>query len=105
MTRIDGLNSLSTSRTTAGLAAAGLEGSGVEQLAGASDAPGGRQDVLSLSDRGRIVAVAAAAVAQSPDVRSARVAVLRAAIADGTYKSNAREIAARLMTNGLVGPD
>ena len=105
MTRIDGLNSLSTSRTTAGLASTGVEGSPAEPPAGASDGPGGRQDVLSLSDRGRIVAVAAAAVAQSPDVRSARVAVLRAAIADGSYKSNAREIAARLMTNGLGGPE
>ncbi|MEO9255641.1 MAG: flagellar biosynthesis anti-sigma factor FlgM, partial [Tepidiformaceae bacterium] len=64
---------------------------------------GGRQDVLSVSDRGRVVAVAARAVNGSRDVRSEKVASLKAAIADGSYKSNAREIAERLLSNGSFG--
>jgi flagellar biosynthesis anti-sigma factor FlgM len=55
---------------------------------------------LALSDRGRVVGVAALAVAQSPDTRAAKVAALTASIADGTYTSNARAIAERLMATG-----
>jgi flagellar biosynthesis anti-sigma factor FlgM len=51
------------------------------------------------------MAVAASAVSQSRDVRSERVATLKAAIADGSYKSNAREIATRLMADGIGGAD
>jgi flagellar biosynthesis anti-sigma factor FlgM len=48
-----------------------------------------------------VVAEAARAVSQSRDVRSEKVAALKAAIANGTYRSNAREIAERLVANGL----
>ena len=61
----------------------------------------GRQDVINLSHRGRIVAEAARAVHTSSDVREAKVAALKAAIANGSYSSNAREIAERLVANGL----
>ena len=79
--------------------AAGASGSPAEQEAAARAR--GRQDVLNLSDRGRVVAEAASAVANSRDVRAEKVAALKAAIANGTYSSNAREIAARLIANGL----
>ncbi len=101
MTRIDGLNPLSTSRTMGGQASTGVDPSDGDKSTGA--AAGGRQDVLAVSDRGRVVATAARAVHESHDVRSEKVAMLKAAIADGTYKSNAREIAERLLANGGFG--
>ncbi|MGH2633112.1 MAG: flagellar biosynthesis anti-sigma factor FlgM [Tepidiformaceae bacterium] len=103
MTRIDGLNPLSTSRTTSGMASAGVDSD--ERAAAGAAGAGGRQDVLSVSNRGRVMAVAASAVAQSRDVRSEKIATLKAAIADGSYKSNAREIASRLVADGLGGAD
>lgn len=100
MARIDGLNLTGASMNPASAAgAAGAAGSPAEQEAAARAR--GRQDVLNLSDRGRVVAEAASAVANSRDVRAEKVAALKAAIANGTYSSNAREIAARLIANGL----
>jgi negative regulator of flagellin synthesis FlgM len=61
----------------------------------------GRQDAVNLSNRGRLVAEAAQAVALSRDVRTEKVAALKAAIANGSYRSNAREIAVRLFANGI----
>ena len=98
MTRIDGLNPLSTSRTMSGQSAQNVDGA--EGDGSKANAASGRQDVLAVSDRGRVVAVAAQAVGQSPDVRAAKVAALKAAIADGTYVSNARDIAERLLASG-----
>ncbi len=101
MARIDGLNLGGTHLNPAGAAgSAGHAG----QAGGADAAPGSRaaRDVLSLSPRGRIVAEAARAVAESRDVRAEKVAALKAAIANGTYSSNAREIAARLLANGIA---
>jgi flagellar biosynthesis anti-sigma factor FlgM len=100
MTRIDGLNPLSTSRTMNGAVASGIEGGDSDRADGAGKA-GGRQDVLALSNRGRIVAEAAAAVVGSRDVRAEKVLALKAAIADGSYTSNARDIAERLLANGF----
>jgi negative regulator of flagellin synthesis FlgM len=102
MTRIDGLNPLATSRTIGGQASPGIDAADNDGSS-APVSPGGRQDVLSVSDRGRVVAVGARAVRESSDVRSEKVAALRAAIAEGSYKSNAREIAERLMANGGLG--
>lgn len=98
MTRIDGLNPLSTSRTMGGHAASGVDSSDSGR-AGEAKGANGRQDVLALSNRGRVVAEAAHAVNESSDVRSEKVAALKAAIANGTYSSNAREIAERLFSN------
>ena len=98
MTRIDGLNPLTTSRTMSGLGASGVDASG-DDTSPESTRAAGRQDVLSLSNRGRVVAEAAHAVHRAPDVRSDRVLAIKASIANGTYTSNAREIAQRLMAN------
>jgi negative regulator of flagellin synthesis FlgM len=100
MTRIDGLNPLISGRLPGGTPTPGVDGSenrGGAQSAGAAR----RQDVVSLSDRGRVVAIAARAVGDSRDVRAAKVAALKAAIAGGSYRSNAREIATRLIANGF----
>lgn len=98
MTRIDGLNPLSTSRTLSGNGASSVESAGSGR-AEEANRPGGRQDVLALSNRGRVVAEAALAVQQSSDVRQDKVLALKSAIANGTYSSNAREIAERLFAN------
>ena len=102
MTRIDGVNPLATSRTQQGQSAGGVESSGA-RLRDGTERVAGPQDEISLSNRGRIVADAVRAVASAPDVRADRVAQLRAAIADGTYRSNARDIAARLLASGTFG--
>jgi negative regulator of flagellin synthesis FlgM len=102
MARIDGIN-----LGGAHLNPAGAPGApGQAGRANGSEASGtarGALDVLSLSDRGRIVAEAARAVAESRDVRAEKVAALRAAIANGSYSTNAREIAARLLADGIAG--
>jgi flagellar biosynthesis anti-sigma factor FlgM len=102
MARIDGLNLGGTHLNPAG--GPGAAGQAA-QSGSAQGANGARaaQDVLTLSPRGRIVAEAARAVAEARDVRAEKVAALKAAIASGTYSSNAREIAARLLADGIAG--
>lgn len=99
MARIDGLNLSGANLNAAGAAGAVSAGSSAESEA--AQKARGRQDVLALSNRGRFVAEAAHAVASSREVRAEKVAALKAAIANGTYSSNAREIAERLIANGL----
>lgn len=99
MTRIDGLNPLLTGRLAGGNATPSVDGDNQKSTGGASAA--GRQDVISLSDRGRVVAIAARAVGESRDVRAEKVAAIKTAIANGSYRSNARDIAARLLANGF----
>jgi negative regulator of flagellin synthesis FlgM len=102
MNRIDGLNPLATSRTQGGAATGGVESNGRDRSGGV-DGLEGPHDRVSLSSRGRIVAEAAAAVANAPDVRSDRVLALKAAIANGTYQADARGIAERLVASGSFG--
>ncbi|HQW51298.1 MAG TPA: flagellar biosynthesis anti-sigma factor FlgM [Tepidiformaceae bacterium] len=102
MARIDGLNLSGASMNPASAAAGASSANGSAESQAALKARG-RQDVLNLSNRGRVVAEAAHAVNESRDVRAEKVAALKAAIANGTYSSNAREIAERLLANGLGG--
>jgi negative regulator of flagellin synthesis FlgM len=103
MTRIDGINPLATSRLGHNPAAEGEERDGSERAGAAERA--GAQDRATLSVRGRFIGQAVAAVASAPEVRAERVAALKAAIADGSYKSNARQIAARLLASGSLELD
>ncbi len=103
MTRIDGLNPLSTSRTQHGAAPGGADAAAHRRDDAAR--AGGPQDAINLSSRGRLVADAARAVTEAPEVRAERVAQIKAAIANGAYRSDAREIAARLIASGAFGPD
>ncbi|MCC6388629.1 MAG: flagellar biosynthesis anti-sigma factor FlgM [Dehalococcoidia bacterium] len=98
MTQINGLGSLATSRTMQGQGAQGVEGgaNGGES----TDRAQGRQDNVSLSDRGRIVGLAASAVRTAADVRADKVAALKAAITNGTYHGDDTGVAARLMRTG-----
>ncbi len=100
MARIDGLNLSGANLNPASAAGVGA-GSQDPAAAEAALKARGRQDAVSLSNRGRLVAEAAQAVAASRDVRTEKVATLKAAIANGTYSSNAREIAERLFANGI----
>lgn len=102
MNRIDGLNPLATSRTLQGQGANGIDGARDRNGANGAEAANG-QDHVSLSNRGRVVAEAARAVSQAPDVRADKIAALKAAIADGTYGSDSRYIAERLLATGTLG--
>ncbi|MEO8538506.1 MAG: flagellar biosynthesis anti-sigma factor FlgM [bacterium] len=101
MARIDGLNLSGTSLNPTGATGGASSAAGSSPEADAAIKARGRQDVINLSNRGRIVAEAARAVSSSSDVRAEKVAALKAAIANGNYQSNAREIAERLIANGL----
>jgi negative regulator of flagellin synthesis FlgM len=102
MARIDGLNLGGTHLNPTG--AAGAPGhAGGTSPGDAANGARGPQDVLTLSPRVRLMAEAARAVSESRDVRAEKVAALKAAIANGTYSSNAREIAARLLADGIAG--
>lgn len=103
MTRIDGFNPLATSRTLQGQGAGGVENTRDQRSAESTSGLGPGFDNINLSDRGRVVAEAARAVHESSDVRADRVAQLKAAIADGSYSSDARLIAARLLATGTFG--
>ena len=100
MSRIDGMNTLGTSRTQAGSATAASESSsrsnrgasGVDQLAGP-------QDKVSVSGRSRVVAEATAAVNNARDVRSEKVAALKASIANGTYSADPMQLASRMLSS------
>lgn len=102
MNRIDGLNPLITSRTLGGSATGAAEGADPDRNREA-EAVGGKQDAVLLSFRSRTMADVSQAVASAPDVRADRVATIRAQIANGTYTSNAREIAIRLLSSGSFG--
>ena len=103
MTRIDGFNPLATSRTGQSLGADGVDRNGAGRNGEAEGV--GAQDRATLSPRGRYIGQAVAAVASAPEVRAEKVAALKAAIADGSYKSNARDIAARLLASGSLELD
>lgn len=96
-------NPLATSRLGRGVPAGNVQRSptsAADQSAGASQA-----DRAAISNRGRFVASAIHAVLDAQDVRADRVAVLRAAIADGSYHTNARDVAARLLAGGTFEGD
>jgi flagellar biosynthesis anti-sigma factor FlgM len=103
MTRIDGINHLQTSRLGQSDGTHAAENEGERSAEAARLA--GRNDEVRLSNRGRIVADAIRHVNNADDVREAKVAALKAAIADGSYSSNARDIAARLFASGTFGAD
>ena len=103
MTRIDGINNLATSRLGQSQGAEATP-AGEERTAEANKL--GRQlDEVRLSSRGRVVAEAMRAVDEAPDVRMEKVDALKAAIANGSYTSNAREIASRLLATGTFGDE
>ncbi|MBI2945950.1 MAG: flagellar biosynthesis anti-sigma factor FlgM [Candidatus Wallbacteria bacterium] len=88
--------------------ATGGAGDGDDGKVGKAGAPAGKAGVginearLGLEEHK--YEVAAAAVAKTPDIRpekEARIAELKAMIDNGTYKTDADEIAKRLLASGL----
>lgn len=102
MTRIDGLNPLQTSRLGQGQPIDPASEDGSRRAKDAS-AVGSGGDLASISNRGRAIGDAVSAVQNSSDVRQEKVAALKAAIANGDYHSNAREVADRLLAGGSFG--
>jgi negative regulator of flagellin synthesis FlgM len=103
MNRIDGSNPLATSRLGQGLAPQQVNGERTAE-ADATGVASGR-DLANISSRGRFVADTVRAAQDSPDVRADKVAALKAAITNGNYHSNARDIAVRLMAGGTIGQE
>ncbi len=99
MSRIDGLQPGGLERALGGRGVSETPGATGEGRAAASRAEGADRAVLS--PRGRLVAAAMDSVRGAPDVRSERVAALKAAIADGRYEIDAESIARRLLAAGL----
>ena len=59
-------------------------------------------DRVEVSDKGRAMQVAAAALKQTPKVRADKVAELKARISDGTYQVPGADIAARMLADDLL---
>ena len=85
-------------RLRATAAAAALRANSASRVASGPGAP--RQpDAVSLSDTARSIVAARKAVADAPDVREDRVSALKAAIADGTYSVDSRNLASKLLSS------
>lgn len=61
----------------------------------------GTTDENGVSERGRELAAALDAVRSAPEARAVRVAVLKAAIATGSYQPDPRAIAKEILKRGL----
>jgi negative regulator of flagellin synthesis FlgM len=59
-------------------------------------------DAVSLSDTARALSAATKSVGDTADVREDRVSAIKAAIANGTYSVNSRQLA-RSMVKNLAG--
>jgi negative regulator of flagellin synthesis FlgM len=99
MTRIDGLNTGAAGRAMQGAALGAADPSQSQGAKGTENA-NGRQDNVVVSNRARLMSVASRAVQGSSDVRAAKVAALKAAIANGSYSIDHQGIAERLLQGG-----
>ncbi len=100
MSRIDGMSTLGTSRTQAGSASGVAEASSrSSRSAAGADPLAGPQDKISLSGRSRVVAEATAEVNNAREVRSEKVAALKASIANGTYSADPMQLATRMLSS------
>ena len=102
MAGLNGINPLGTSRTQHGLGPSDVGSSNGGADNGAVSNKGRSGDALTVSTRGRVVAEAARAIAQTPEIRAEKVAALKAAIKDGTYTVDPEAIATRLLSAGIA---
>jgi len=65
---------------------------------GKSTSQGSETDRVTLSDDAKLVSVATRTAQDAPEVRSDRVAVLKAQVEAGTYLPDSRKIAEKLLT-------
>ena len=68
----------------------------------ASQAPARQPDAVSLSDSAKSLVSAQKTIASSADVREDRVAAIKAAINNGTYQINSRQLARTLVDQGFI---
>lgn len=100
MNRIDGMNTLGTSRTQAGSVAGAADASrSARGSNSSSEILPGPQDQVSVSGRSRVMAEATAAVNSARDVRAEKVAALKASIANGTYSADPMQLATRMLSS------
>lgn len=99
MNRIDGMNTLGTSRTQAGSAAGAADAAKSTKSPSSSEVLPGPQDKVSVSGRSRVMADATAAVNSARDVRAEKVAALKASIANGTYSADPMQLATRMLSS------
>ena len=85
-------------RLRAAAAAAALRANSASRIASGPAAP--RQpDAVNISDKARSLAAAHKAVGDAPDVREDRISALKAAIADGSYAVDSRNLASKLLSS------
>ena len=77
-------------------------GRGRRAAAGAGNRPGVRHDEVSVSARAQQLRRVMEVMPEVADVRTARVAELRAQVEAGQYEVDARSIAQRLLSDGLA---
>lgn len=65
-------------------------------------APAPEPDKMTISEAGRTFQLALKAAKEAPEVREAKVAALKQAVADGTYSVPASEIAEKMLGRSLV---
>ena len=103
MTRIDGLNTGTAGRALQGGPASGVDSGAGSSTSAVENSGPGRQDAVMVSERARVMALAARSVAAASGIRPEKVATLKAAIANGTYNIDAQGIAARLLRGDTLG--
>lgn len=99
MNRIDGMNTLGTSRTQAGSATGAADAAKSSKSPSSSEILPGPQDKVSVSGRSRVMAEATAAVNNARDVRAEKVAALKASIANGSYSADPMQLATRMLSS------
>jgi negative regulator of flagellin synthesis FlgM len=67
-----------------------------------AQSPARQPDSVSLSDSALSLSRASKAVSEAPDVREARVAELKAAIASGTYSVDSRSLARSILREDAI---
>ena len=87
-------------RTRALQAAAAMRSGGA--YAAPAKAPTRQPDAVSLSESALALRSASSAVAAAPEVRADRVEAIKAALANGTYTVDARQLAAAMLKKAAI---
>jgi negative regulator of flagellin synthesis FlgM len=89
---ISQVNAQQSLRATAAVAAL-RKNAAANTIASAPAASGRRPDAVTLSDTARALSAARDSASNASEVRGDRVAALKAAIADGSYRVDSRQLA------------
>lgn len=94
---INGLNASQTSRQTQTKSSQNIGGRDSNKSTGASNAPAADRTTVSISEEGKSLSQLQGEVSKKAPFNEAKVAELKAAIAEGTYKPDANRIAGKLL--------